>query len=404
MLWHDFNNARNLQMRVVNDVLRVVLLFLLASLTVSQLAKMTVFYDDFAALRPESAPSQNILISLFGIVSIAGGLGYDYFRRFASDVRLMFIAMMLAVLSTALIMVPDRNVILLSRAGEAMAHILFVISAPAVAFLVLPERSRTAFMALWGTFFTVGFLINEGFLARMVRPSVVDFWILQPALLLVGAILAFALFRISPAFSSDAGSGDAYGDSRQDLTLLQILPSISLSIAFFLYATMFIVWKIRPELGLADIEHPAEPALLSIYALGGNLLAIFFLWAIRARWFAQFLMICGFLALSAGQLIATGQASELKFAMLGILPVAIFSCAGSVAQHPRHMAFSVSLIMIAGNLATFAAPVSMRVLSLGTVGATTAGAFFLGLAVVSATTVSGRLRSALAAQDGKLLP
>lgn len=403
MLWHDLKKVRYLQMRVMNDGLRVALLFLFASLTVSQLAKMTVFYDDFLALRPGSAPSQDILISLFGFVSIAGGLGYDYLRRFAHDAKLMFTAMMLAVLSTALIMVPDRNVILLSRAGEAMAHILFVISAPAVAFIILPKRLRTGFMALWGTFFTVGFLINEGVLARFFRPEMVDFWILQPALLLVCTILAYALFAKSPALSSDINRDDLSGKSRQNLTSLQILPSMFLALGFFLYATMFIVWKIHPDLGLADIGHLAGPASLSICALGGNLLAIFLLWVIRAKWLAPFLMICGFLALCAGQIILTSHASELKFALLGILPVAIFSTAGNIAQHARHMAFSVSLIMIAGNLATFAAPISVRVLLLGTAGTTTACVFFLGLAFVSAASMAGRAQSPLAAENEKLL-
>ncbi|GGK28759.1 MFS transporter [Salinarimonas ramus] len=320
-------------MSVLVDLARMVLAFLLASLTVSQLAKVMTHYDALRSFAPAAMPEQGLLISIFGIVCIVGGVAYDRLREIVSDRTLMLFALVLGAVSTTLLLVPVTAVVVVARVGESLSHILYVIAAPVVAFALLGPRMRTVLMASWGTFFTVGFLLDESILTRLVDPTERAYWLMPAAVFAVGFVLTLLLFRAGPTVSRASGEETRRRPAADDaLGVRRIVASIALSAAFYVYATMFLVWKVAPEAGLVASAQPIDTAALSTAALAGNVLAIVVLTLGRRAALAPALAMAAFLLLALAQIVLPDQSSELKFALLGLMPVAIFGTVGFIAR------------------------------------------------------------------------
>ena len=148
----------------------VLLLWIAGLLAAMQFAKIAVPFAEVRTLYPLAVERHGWLLSLVSLVGAMMGIVAGSLVGRIGAKRMLLSGLAVGGLTslwqaTGL----DFNAMLLSRIVEGASHLAIVVAAPTLIVAVAPKPWQGAAMALWSTFFGVGFA-----LLAMVAPTIVD--------------------------------------------------------------------------------------------------------------------------------------------------------------------------------------------------------------------------------------
>ena len=181
------------------DWSRVVLLYAAGLLAAMQFAKVSLVLDDLAAIYP-GAPV-TFLVSAVAVVGVLAGIvAGQVVARVGARRAILWAVAGSALASILQATLPPFAVLMLLRLAEGAGHLALVVALPTLMAASASDSDRPVVMALWGTFFGVGFALAALLLRVLPDASAV--------LLMHGVTLAVlwpVLWRLLPATPGAAG-------------------------------------------------------------------------------------------------------------------------------------------------------------------------------------------------------
>lgn len=129
-----------------------------------QYAKISVIFDQLAAVYPDAGAALGFLVSLVGFVGIVLGVVAGLVVARIRYKRAMLWALWAgAAVSLFQATLPALPLMLLSRAVEGMSHLAIVVAAPTLIAQLSAPQHRGFTLSLWSTFFGVAFALLVAF-------------------------------------------------------------------------------------------------------------------------------------------------------------------------------------------------------------------------------------------------
>mmetsp|Transcript_18094 Transcript_18094/g.27955 ORF Transcript_18094/g.27955 Transcript_18094/m.27955 type:complete len:385 (+) Transcript_18094:453-1607(+) len=155
-----------------------------------QYGKISVIFDQLAAVYPDAGTALGFIVSLVGLVGILFGVVAGLVvARIQYRRALLWALWVGAGVSLVQSLLPPLHWMLATRVIEGMSHLAIVVATPTLIAQLSAERDRGLTLTLWGTFFGVAFTL----LVALGLPLVDAYGI--PALFIAHAIwmAAFAV-------------------------------------------------------------------------------------------------------------------------------------------------------------------------------------------------------------------
>lgn len=155
-----------------------------------QYGKVSVIFDQLAAIYPDAGTALGFIVSLVGLVGIIFGVVAGLVvARIRYRRALLWALWVGAGVSLVQALLPPLPWMLMTRVVEGMSHLAIVVATPTLIAQLSAERHRGFTLTLWGTFFGVAFTM----LVALGLPLVDAYGI--PALFIAHAIwmVAFAI-------------------------------------------------------------------------------------------------------------------------------------------------------------------------------------------------------------------
>lgn len=152
-------NARD-QGATTNYVL-VLILWVAGLTSAAQFSKISIIFDEFAAIYPNAGTQIGLMLSLISFMGILFGL-YAGVLVSRLGLKRMLIAALLfgALMSLFQTMMPRFEIMLISRIIEGLSHLAIVVAAPTLIAKYSAPSHANITMTLWSTFFGVAFVFT----------------------------------------------------------------------------------------------------------------------------------------------------------------------------------------------------------------------------------------------------
>ena len=325
----------------------VALLFLTALLAATQFAKLSLTLDAAAAIWPGHPVA--FLVSAVSVMGIAlGAVAGAVVARFGARPTILWAVAGSGALSLAQAALPPFGAMIVLRALEGAGHLALVVAVPTLMAASAARGDRSVVMAIWGTFFGVGFTV-----AAIMFDAAAPFGPRAPYLIhgiACLAILPFLMARVPRVIGQGVPMPGLIGAHRAIYARARIAaPGVSHGI----YTSLFIalVALMPAALGL-----PWLTAALPLANLGGTFAAGFLAKRVpapRIAVAAYAAAAAGFLSLTvAGEAVA-GPLALATMVTTGLLAGANFAAVPALNDAPEDQARANAGMAQIGNVGTF---------------------------------------------------
>lgn len=379
--------------------LSLVFLLWLAGLgAAAQYGKVSVIFDQLAAIYPDAGAALGFTVSLVGFVGILLGVTAGLLVARIRYRRALIWAMGVgALVSLYQATLPSLPLFLASRVVEGMSHLAIVVAAPTLIALLSTAEQRAFTLTLWGTFFGVAFtaLVWAGL------PLVAAFGL--PSLFLAHAIymagFALILARVLPRVQAEEPEGDltVRGILRRHVEIYRS-PYISAPAFAWLFYTLSYVslLTLLPPYIAPDLRSLVIGAMPLISIFSSLILGV---WLLK-RFSAVLVMQIGFAlaALAALGLVPLPGNPVICLALaaaLGLVQGAGFAAVPQLNEALDHRAQANGALAQTGNIGnTLGTPLLLAVIAVaGHTGMMIAAALILTAGIVGQAVLSRRRRA-----------
>ena len=142
--------------------LAVVLIWCAGCGAAAQFAKISISFSTLEALYPDASLGIPVIVSILGISGLIGGATAGIIISRYGPARLLIAALLFgALLSFLQSFLLPYALLLALRLIEGLSHIVLVVAGPTLMVAVAAPRDHRTVMALWATFFGVGFALTS---------------------------------------------------------------------------------------------------------------------------------------------------------------------------------------------------------------------------------------------------
>ena len=233
--------------------LAVLLIWCAGFAAAAQFAKISVSFDLLEAIYPEAALGIPVILSILGIFGLIGGATAGIVISRFGPARLLIAALAFgAVLSALQAFLPPYPVLLALRLIEGLSHIVLVVAGPTLMVAVSAPRDHRTVMAIWATFFGVGFALTAWLGFPLAQSQGVSALFQAHALALL--ILAVAL-RLVGLPRLPRASAPSQGWIATHLAIYRNLPTALPGMVFLWHTITYVaLLTLLPALGPAGTQ------------------------------------------------------------------------------------------------------------------------------------------------------
>lgn len=278
--------------------------------------------------------------------------------------RLLLAALLLsAAVVVSLTVVPSGRAFLALRALEGVSHLIIVVAAPSLMMAVSLPRDRPMAMAVWATFFAVGYTATD-----LLNPVLTDAWGWRGLYFAHAAVLAGSAAVVAARCQPDRDRPPVAGLFRRivadHIDVYRSAGPMLVALVFCCHTLMFaaLLTFLRRrfgELGMAAGSIEPWMSVLALVSIGGSLGAGALL---RAGAPARTLLVGGFGTVAiAGTAQLAGApavplamiASVILFVGAGCVQGGTFAMVPAVSPDPHMVALANGAVAQTGNLGAF---------------------------------------------------
>ncbi|WP_156453424.1 CynX/NimT family MFS transporter [Polycladidibacter hongkongensis] len=238
-----------MQIQLRTNWFKVLLVWVAGVGAAMQYAKISVSFPHLAETYSSYGTTVSFLISIVGLGGVVFGAAASHFATKHGLKRALISALFFgAVLSVAQSFLPSFLPMLALRIAEGMSHLLIIVSAPTIIASLCEERHRSIAMALWGTFFGIGFAIAGAVSSPVIDMGGVPMLLTLHALwLVIIAVLCQALLPLSKGAEHEEKRvswanfhREIYADYRNLLPAFSFFCHTSLYVALLTFLPSFV--------------------------------------------------------------------------------------------------------------------------------------------------------------------